>query len=367
MFLPALLVRDNGVWAWVVFALPNVIGAAGMGWVLQRQGASEQLVSRHAAAMTAFSVVTILFHVLFLGWVLMWLGGQKWVLAAAGMGVVFYPLLRARRATLVLSAIVLAASLAAFVVAVLDVERAPVPSVTTTSDLFPLAIVCLLGFLLCPYLDLTFHRARQATGTYAAIASFTIGFGVFFLLMILFTLWYAPMVLPADAGGTGAAVVGMVGLAIAAHMAAQSGFTVAAHAVEIAKRIRARRRDGQWGALAGLLVGIGLLVATLVVRDRGGYLSQNGRILSGPELGYRLFMSFYALIAPAYVLAVLIPWPRSRSTEKQRWIGFAIALAVATPAFWFAFIEQQMYWALVGVAAVLLVRPILERTAAGRK
>src|ERR1051325_4731620 len=36
MFLPVLLVRDYGVWASVVFAVPNVLGAAAMGWVLSR-------------------------------------------------------------------------------------------------------------------------------------------------------------------------------------------------------------------------------------------------------------------------------------------------------------------------------------------
>ena len=35
MFLPVLLVRDYGVWGWIVFAVPNVLGAAAMGWVLR--------------------------------------------------------------------------------------------------------------------------------------------------------------------------------------------------------------------------------------------------------------------------------------------------------------------------------------------
>src|SRR5690242_7362807 len=35
MFLPVLLVRDYGVWGFVVFAVPNVIGAGAMGWVLR--------------------------------------------------------------------------------------------------------------------------------------------------------------------------------------------------------------------------------------------------------------------------------------------------------------------------------------------
>jgi hypothetical protein len=70
MYLPVLLVRDYGPWAWVAFAAPNVIGAAAMGWVLWRPGASERIASAHAAAGACFSVVTILFHVLFVWWVI---------------------------------------------------------------------------------------------------------------------------------------------------------------------------------------------------------------------------------------------------------------------------------------------------------
>src|SRR6266404_3216610 len=36
MFLPVLLVRDYGLWGWIVFAVPNMIGAAAMGWVMHR-------------------------------------------------------------------------------------------------------------------------------------------------------------------------------------------------------------------------------------------------------------------------------------------------------------------------------------------
>jgi hypothetical protein len=32
MFLPVLLVRDYGIGAWWIFAIPNVVGAAAMGW-----------------------------------------------------------------------------------------------------------------------------------------------------------------------------------------------------------------------------------------------------------------------------------------------------------------------------------------------
>jgi hypothetical protein len=372
MFLPVLLVRDYGTWAWVVFALPNVAGAAAMGWVLQRPGASERMVGRHPAAMVAFSVVTILFHVLFVGWVVRWLGDWTFVYAAAGTAVVCFPLLLSRRVALTLSALVLVGSAAAFVVAIVGYGRIPpMPEEKgLISQLGPLAAVCVLGFGLCPYLDLTFHRARQATSTFGAIAAFTIGFGAFFLAMIVFTLWYAQLAIPPQAGGGfDPRLPPVVVLAIVAHMAGQAGFTVAAHGVEVARRWRAGVGKARWGALAGTVFGGAVLATAWVVAGRGGYTPIYGpadaRVLSGEELGYRLFMAFYGLLAPAYVWIILMPWRGGRSTAKQRWWAFAIAVVLATPGYWVGFIDQDMVWLLEGVGVVLLARVVVEQVIAG--
>ena len=67
MFLPVLMVRDFGFRGWVVFAVPNVVGAAAMGRVLRDAGASERVVATHPTACAAFSAVTILFQVMFVG------------------------------------------------------------------------------------------------------------------------------------------------------------------------------------------------------------------------------------------------------------------------------------------------------------
>lgn len=373
MFLPVILVRDYGTWAWVVFAVPNVVGAAAMGWVLQRPGASEQMVARHPAAMAAFSVVTILFHVLFVGWVVRWLGDWTFVYAAAGVAVVCFPLLLSRRVAMVLSTLVLTGSVAAFVVAVVGYAKFPVLPENdggTLSRLGPLAAVCVFGFGLCPYLDLTFHRARQATSTFGAIAAFTIGFGAFFLAMIVFTLWYAPLAKPPEAGGDlHPAVPHVVALAIVAHMAGQAGFTVAAHGVEVARKLRAAAGGVRWGVSFGLLFGGGILVAAQLVARQGGYtpvygLADGARTLSGQEMGYRLFMAFYGLLAPAYVWIVAMPWRDSLSTVKQRWWTFAIAVVAATPGYWVGFIEQEMLWLLAGVGVVLLARVVVEEVIA---
>jgi hypothetical protein len=74
MFLPVLLVRDFGLGGFVVFAIPNILGAAGMGWVLRHEGASERLLVRHLAACFWFSRITVAFQFFFLGWMLTSMG-----------------------------------------------------------------------------------------------------------------------------------------------------------------------------------------------------------------------------------------------------------------------------------------------------
>src|SRR5436853_7285427 len=68
MFLPVLLVRNWGIWAWVVFAVPNVIGAAAMGFVIRSRQQSEDLLINHRIAVAFFSLITIAFHIYFVYW-----------------------------------------------------------------------------------------------------------------------------------------------------------------------------------------------------------------------------------------------------------------------------------------------------------
>ncbi len=70
MFLPVLLVRDFGVMGWVVFAVPNCLGAALMGVMLSRPGAVERVLNEHALAVRVFSFVTTAFQWFFAAWLL---------------------------------------------------------------------------------------------------------------------------------------------------------------------------------------------------------------------------------------------------------------------------------------------------------
>src|ERR1044071_797833 len=69
MFLPVLLVRDYGVWGWIVFAIPNVLGAAAVGWVIRSPEQSRRIVAAHRMPMLAFSLVTSAFQWFFALWI----------------------------------------------------------------------------------------------------------------------------------------------------------------------------------------------------------------------------------------------------------------------------------------------------------
>src|SRR5215208_5970899 len=68
MFLPVLLVRNWGIWGWAVFAVPNVIGAAAMGFVLRSRQSSEDILINHKTPIAIFSLITIAFHLYFVYW-----------------------------------------------------------------------------------------------------------------------------------------------------------------------------------------------------------------------------------------------------------------------------------------------------------
>jgi hypothetical protein len=353
MFLPVLLVRDYGVWGWIVFAIPNVIGAAAMGWVLRDGDASRRIVEAHAPACAAFSIVTLAFHIFFIGWLnSLFAGFAPLALAAAA---ICYLLGMARRSADAIVAIgVLVVSVAGMILYDHFGLSRDLMQRGFDPALWGLIPVCCFGFLFCPYLDLTFHRARQSTTPTGGRIAFTLGFGCVFLLMILFTLFYAkhPVFKPLLAGYRNRAPGVYWPNVIAVHMIVQIGFTLAVHAralVEQASR-RGDRTLLWWNVLA---LGLAALL---------GYAGRFRGLTMGPhntgETIYRVFMGFYGLLFPAYVWLGMIPSPHTPPAPRTRRI-FAIAVALAIPFYFLGFIEQKMLWLLPGVVVVLVSRLFL--------
>ena len=342
MFLPVLLVRDYGVWGWVVFAVPNVIGAAAMGWVLRDWMRSVRIMAAHAHACIAFTLVTVAFQVYFLEWWVRPLGGWTYasvalaVLVALVLAVPTWGSLWAGWATFAFSTVVAALFLS---------SHPPSPPAVTTHaawpDLLFLAPVSALGFLLCPYLDLTFHEARFMTlSRGAARAAFTVGFGVFFLAMILFTLGYAGFAVSPEPG--------RLATLVALHMSVQLAFTVLVHF--LALRVHPPPPVLHHRVLAAIAAGATGAVLGALVHRLPAYHG-----ISAGEIGYRLFMACYGLIFPAYVWLCMLGSP-AESPSRRGWIVLAVTVVLASPLYWLGFIEQRTIWLVPGIAIVLLAK-----------
>jgi hypothetical protein len=336
MYLPALLVRDYGVWAFVVFAVPNVVGAAAMAWVLPDAEASKALVEKHRTACEWFSIVTIWFHVFFIVWLpRVALNGQEghgvypWL--ATGLMLVGL-LARWQWGAIMLSvAVTVYSAMTASYLYWVPHAAIPFlpPPVAPGFELIGLGLSCVFGLMLCPYLDLTFHQARQATSKSDGRIAFAIGFYGLFAATLLFSLSYSHWALVDDWPYPAL-------FSLSVYFLVQSALKLSLHS---------------WAAISNVrmvqILTIGAMAISVVFGSEYRYEG-----MGDFEFIYRIFMSFYALFFPAYVWICIFG-----KKSLRLWL---IAVLAAAPMYWMGFIERQMIWLLPGVAVPFFVglRPI---------
>ena len=345
MFLPVLLVRDFGLLAWWVFAVPNVIGAAAMGFVLKDRVHAWRVSERHLPACLWFSAVTIAFHVFFASWMIsrfIPLGG---LLATLLMSMLFFWLGEKRdRLDVIPAGIVFVVSVVLLGMAVShgDLPDIVKPVADHPSALW-LAPVCALGFAFCPYLDLTFHRGYQESAN--PRVSFALGFSGPFLLMIVFTLLYSGAAALAMAH-PGAIANKLLLVTLGLHLTIQAGLTIAFHARPIVHHV-----DRIGPATLGITLivgGLALFKSTFVDPATFGISMDRGEVV------YRLFMSFYGLVFPAYAVICMKPWRRDIPMNTKAGLTlFCATVIVASPFYWQGFIAGSPWALLAGVAVVL--------------
>jgi putative flippase GtrA len=367
MFLPILFVRDYGIWGFVIFATPNVIGAAAMGWVLRRPGAAQSLLETHAGATLWFSRITIAFQIFFLAWIVSGLvrlddleTTWKWLAVAAVpvVGVLVLPSVASEHGSnmrrLVGACVIWCVSIVAAVIAITttDLQTWTIPVPTTSMGAAFVAPVCAFGFLLCPYLDRTFLRARRSAPGPTGTAAFLIGFGVLFFTMILFTLFYASGSLGADSLGM-YITTSAAGVAVYIHLLMQLAYTINVHRQELPAK-----NTGMVAAIAAIVLLVLFAFAT--------NLDTTFRNQTLGEVIYRSFISCYGYIFPGYVYLVMIPTrdghsgPHHESGRKKLRVFF-FAVGIAAPMMWVGFIERIELWLVPGLAIVLLARLALPR------
>jgi len=307
MFLPALLLRDMGWGGFLIFAIPNVLGAAAMGWILKSRIDSVHFVEKHPAAIWWFSATTLAFHFFWILWLFhfVWTAFSiptPYLAGVAGLVSLFAILSgrASRKEKLPLVAVALlifslGVLLATFCIP--DLQNANAAQISsaakTLAPLWMLPVMC-FGFLLCPYLDITFHHARQQLDTQKnGRLGFTLGFVGFFAFMILLTTRYAGVMTGTlDGASFVPTVTPWLAAGLLTHILCQWIFTVCVHLDRIRTLPEAQsKRPLLWIMI--LLAGIIGVFATQIPAYAG---------LTGGELIYRTFMSAYGLAFPAYVL-----------------------------------------------------------------
>ncbi len=348
MYLPRILLDRYGWAGFVAFLVPNVLGCAALGYVLRTPDRARAIIERHRPWTLAFSFVTVAYHAFFAAFLAARLlpadaaaaGATASANAASspallgaglvlGLAVVAGLLSRlGDRAWLGLAAGTYAVSLTVLAVLVVRPSTLPeIPAVRDGLELATLVPVIVLGFLLCPYLDLTFLRAhRTAPGTHA-FGVFGLAFAV--MLGLTCVLWFRP-----------APVLGTWALL---HLGLQATFTTGAHLREL--RVHAR---GSAPVRAALLAGpfaIGL-----------GFAAAAGSPVLVGEPTYMRFLAAYGLVFPAAVLW-LVARPAAAGEGRRDSLAVLLACLLLAPLYELGFIGRVTGATLpaAGVAAIAIV------------
>ncbi len=348
MYLPAILIQRFGWPGFIAFAIPNVLGCAGMAFVLHAAAkkrcqtplfVSEQLVAGHARMMLAFSLVTVAFQVFFATWLVDELvpnlGLQQWMPIVIGvvvylLGLVFSFL--GDRDWLALAIITYAVSIAAmWVIGFSALDHLTSVGTVPADRLWWVIPTLAFGFLLCPYLDLTFHRAAQSAEK--PRAAFTV-FGITFALMLILTvmLWCDGTLWTRR----------VAALLAVGHIFAQLIFTIGVHLREarLSPAIEASHARA-WAMLAPLLAAAALTIARLALNaDVAG------------EWVYLSFLACYGLLFPAYVITAMATG-RPLRTSRDRWLFAGITLA-CVPMCAQGFLFNRTWWLLPPVALFMI-------------
>jgi len=322
MFLPFVMLERYGWTGFWIFFVPNIVGCAGFG-LLQSTERVRALRERLLPLCGWFSLVTIAYQAFFAGWMLPSIGGFAVVVA----GLLCARLFR-ERAWLWIAAVVAITTACAVAAHLRGGALPPMQAKGSlpTGDVIALAPAVALGFLACPFLDLTFHRARLRSGSRLSFAVFGVAFA-FTLLGI--ALWWSDALRGPVRDG-----------ALLALWSVQLTFTIGAHAREgsaptvdgLARPAQFTAHAAGWAALSGLALGWAVRLAPEGVPNAG-------------EWTYLTLLGFYGLVFPfALLLRGRIPT-----------VVLAAFIMVAAPFYAQAFIGGRtgFLWGPIVALAVL--------------
>ena len=346
MFLPIILLGRFGWAGFWAFAIPNLIGCVGFGYLFTAEQ-SRRFATVHIGPIRWFSLATIAFQIFFVGW-----STGSFVLAApiptdaesAGAGaasdLLAWPVLGAiltwtagaaalsARGDLFwrwLATIIAATSGVLFAITFNRVGGFPdVAAPTNAAPVVGIVPLMAMGFLACPILDATFHRARQQS---PSRHSFLV-FGLVFAMMLAFAATTFDPMNPAS-------VIPVVMPVIVAQWTLQLLFTIGAHLREVTTLPAGR---------------IGQSLPIYAAIACGALLGMPG--IAGEET-YLMLLGLYAIPFPMYAIAAGVrgfdqPLP-------HRWVLVILLVSLASsPLAWLGFIENQT-WFLLPAAALTAI------------
>ena len=305
-----------------MFAIPNVIGCTLFGYIVRTPERSKALVEKYARAMSWFAIVTIAFHAFFI--VMMMLmhceNANPLLTRFLPFGIVIVGgvvALLPSRVWPYLALIVWATSLA-IGYSLLPIEN-EISQSRPWQDVIWLTPIVTFGFLFCPYLDPTFHRAIQCSPSKHAFGVFGITFGA----MIGVTCLYHNVILETLTVGIGI------------HLVIQTLFTIGAHFREGA-RVNNRKNRRRFVCFAFVA---GLIAIEAAHRPHA--------VEEGLTNDYLRFFVFYGLVFPGLVSTFMAT---RRSFSTKRVMVFSIVAVASLP-----FLE----WGYVGESPWLTVLPTI--------
>lgn len=341
MLFPALALRDYGLWGFVAFAVPNVVGAAAMGFILTPEKA-KAILEKHKTACGWFSVATLAFHLFVAAWLLPALLGtlSVGIVVLAVATCLIARQMAGNKGIWIASAAVWCLSMAMFAKG-MGTEGAWSSAHWELgrlgkNSLFAFIPASVLGFALCPYLDLTFLKARAQTERHTGRWAFLLGFGIVFCAMIFFTVCYGGQLEAYFHGAPLPPLEGPWRALLMAHLPVQIGLTLAWHSTE-------------FQAHAPRKLGLPLAACCFAAVALGLFLGRTADAAhSEHEIAYRSFLLLYGTVLPAYVLLKMIPAHRP-APERVRTGAFVCASLLVYPLAFGTFVLDHAWLILPSI------------------
>jgi len=356
MYLPFIMLRLWGWTGFLAFLVPNVVGCAAFGFVLDRDR-SRALVARLGWTCALFSAITVAYQAWFAGWAAQGFAvtdpAMRTVVATGvPIALLVAGLALATRSDAQWRAIGTALTLASPLVLLLPggaaavggsasavaSAAAPAPLLGPMPLAFALPTI-VAGFLASPAFDLTFHRAVQhAPQPRVAFATFGLAFAA---MLAMIATFFDP-----------AAGAPRIGPAILVLWGAQLLFTIAVHLRELLEAPSGVRIPGR--PVAVLIAGAVLLATPAFMFTLGPALPEGHAPLHGGattallpgEPLYMTFLGAYGLLFPVLLLL------EARGASRATTLG---VLALGVPCYLLGAVDFRTMLMPVPIVAALLV------------